>query len=89
MLKNKPLLITAIVFGGIGLLIIILGAVLFIDGGNDALNAIGSVFGMEKGKLTTATICQFSIVFEAMAFVVGYRALRDEAETMPDEHRSE
>lgn len=84
MLKNKPLLITAIIFAGIGLLIIILGAVLFIDGGKDALNTIGSVLGMEKGKLTTATICQFSIVFEIMAFVVGYRALRDEADEPTD-----
>ena len=80
MLKNKPLLITSIIFGIIGLLILILGAVLFVDGGKDALNEIGAVFGMEKGKLTPATICQFSIIFEAMAFVIGYRALRDEAE---------
>ena len=51
MLKNKPLLITSIIFGIIGLLILILGAVLFVDGGKDALNEIGAVFGMEKGKL--------------------------------------
>ena len=37
MLKNKPLLITSIIFGIIGLLILILGAVLFVDGGKDAL----------------------------------------------------
>lgn len=80
MLKDKPLLITAIIFGGIGLLLMIVTGILFLNGNNDAFDTIGSVFGMESGKVTAATISQFSLVFEVVAFVIGYRSLMEEAE---------
>lgn len=78
MLKDRPLLVTAMVFGGIGLVMLIVAGVLFLNGDKGPLNYIGSLLGMERGRLTTGTISQFSLVFEVMAFIIGYRALSDE-----------
>ena len=79
MLKGKPLIITAIVFGAIGLVLLIFGGVLFIDSGTDILDFIGSVLGLEKGRGGVATVCQFAVVFEVMALIIGFRAITDEA----------
>ncbi len=79
MFKGKPLLITAMVFGSIGLLLILFGAIVFLDGGNEPLDLIASVLGLEKGRVGVATICQFAIVFEIMAFIVGFQALKEES----------
>ena len=80
MLKNKPLLIIAIIFGGIGAIILIFAAILLIDGGKEPLDFINSVLGMPKGKVTVATISQFALVFEVMSFIVGYNAIKYESE---------
>ena len=78
-MKNKPLLMSALVFGGIGLIILILGAVFYMDGNNDFYESVAGFFGMAKSKVSTSTFCQFGIVFELAAFVLGYRSLKDES----------
>ena len=78
MLKGKPLLITAIVFGSIGLLLLFFGSVIFLDGGTEPLDVIASVLGLEKGSIKVAAVSQFAIVFEIMAFIVGFNSLKEE-----------
>ena len=78
MLKGKPLLITAIIVGSIGLLLLFFGSVIFLDGGTEPLDVIASVLGLEKGSIKVAAVCQFAIVFEIMAFIVGFNSLKEE-----------
>lgn len=80
MFKNRPLLLASLIFGGIGLLIIIVGACIYVDGGKDILNNIAYAFGMSASNASSAVICQFGIVFEMAAMLLGYRALVDEAD---------
>ncbi len=77
-MKDRPLLVTAIVFGGIGFVILTIAAIIFISGEKAPLDYIGALIGMEKGRITVGTIAQFSLVFEIMAFIVAYRELSDE-----------
>lgn len=78
MLKEKPLLIAAIIFGGIGLVLIITGCLLYMINDSTFLNMIDSVFGFTKGSTSPATFSQLGIVFEASAFILIYRSLVDE-----------
>ena len=80
-MKNKPLLLTALIFGGIGVIIIILAVIFYMAGESGLYNAIASFFGMGKDKITTATICQLGILFEIAAFILGYRSLSVEKDT--------
>ncbi|MBQ8134481.1 MAG: hypothetical protein IJ192_08765 [Clostridia bacterium] len=79
MLKNRPLLTAAIVFGSIGLLLIITSAIIYIDGGKTIYNAIASLLGMPIGKVTTASFCQFGTLFEIAAFALGYKSFTTES----------
>ncbi len=71
-------MISALIFGGIGLIIIILGTIFYMNGSNDFYESVAGFFGMAKSKITTATFCQFGIIFELAAFILGYRSLKDE-----------
>ncbi len=79
MLKNRPLLIAALIFGGIGLLLIITATIIYIDGSKTIYNAIASLLGMPIGKITTASVCQFGTIFEIAAFVLGYKSFITES----------
>ncbi len=83
-MKNKPLLLTALIFGGIGLAIIILAIVLYMAGENELYNNIAAIFGMAKDKVTTATVCQVGIIFEIAAFILGFRSLSVESDVTTD-----
>ncbi len=80
MLKNKPLLITAIIFGGIGIILAVFTGILFLNNDTAVFELISMLLGMGGKGVTASTIWQFSFIFEAAAFVLGYRALIEEAD---------
>lgn len=74
-MKNKPLMLAGLIFGGIGLAIIVTAIVLYMAGETDVYNNVAQFFGMTNDKISTATICQLGILFETAAFILGYRSL--------------
>lgn len=84
-MKNKPLMFTALIFGGVGAAVIILAIVLYMAGDKNVYSAIASFFGMGKDKITTATICQLGILFEISAFILAHRSLAVECQGKPQE----
>ncbi len=76
MIKNKPLLITALVFGGLGLVFLSLSAASLLAGDGTITDAIASLFGQSKVHVTTASLGQFSVVFETAAFLLAFRSLQ-------------
>lgn len=80
MLRNKPLFITALIFGGIGVVLTILTGILFLNNDDSFFGLIARLFGMAKESVTASTLWQFAFIFEAAAFILGYRALVEEAE---------
>ena len=87
-MKKKPLMISAMVFGGIGLAMIIVGIVFYMNGDTAFFETLAKIFGMTKDKITATTLCQFGVVFEIAAFVLAYRSLKDE-DFDPTEEASE
>ncbi len=80
MLKNKPLLITALIFGGIGAVLTIFTGILFLNNDTGAFAFIANILGMKRESVTASTMWQFAFIFETAAFVLGYRAFIEEAE---------
>lgn len=79
-MKSRPLMISALIFGGIGLAIIVLGTVFYMNGSTAFYESVAGILGMTKDKISTTTFCQFGIIFEIAAFILGYRSLKDETE---------
>lgn len=80
MLKNKSLLIAAIIFGGIGIILAVLTGILFLNDNTGAFKFISDLLGINSEPLTAAKIWQLTFVIEAAAFILGYRALIEEAD---------
>ncbi len=74
-MKNKPLMLAGLIFGGIGLAIIVTAIILYMAGKTDIYGSVAQFFGMTKEKINTPTICQLGILFEIAAFILGYRSL--------------
>ena len=77
MLKNKPFLIAAIVFGTLGILVLILTAISFFEGDNLISGAIGSLLGLDKESFRDSTMAQIAVVFFIPTFIFAFRALAD------------
>lgn len=67
--ENKSMIITAIIFGSIGAVILIFAAVVFLTGNSGIYADIGKYLGFPSGKLSTTLLCQFAVIFEAAAFI--------------------
>ncbi len=80
MLKNKPLLITALIFGGIGIILAILTGIMFLADDTNGFSIISGLLGMKSADIKASSLWQFSFIFEAAAFILGYRALVEESE---------
>ena len=79
MLKSRPLLLSAIIFGGIGLLLICTAAWIFVSGDTGLTKWLSSVLHSDSGSISSATFSQLGIVFEISAMVIACRALDDES----------
>lgn len=77
-MKKKPLFLAALIFGGLGLLIIGFSIIMYMVGNTSVFQTIGNIFGMARNKITSSTLCQFGIILESAAFLLGYRSLADE-----------
>ena len=78
MLKNKTLLISAISFGGIGIIITFFGFIWFLADDSSAFNNVGKFFGMSEGSFSLESICKISSVFELCAFILTVKSLKHE-----------
>lgn len=79
-MKNKPFLISAIVFGGLGLLVLLLTVISFFEGDNLISGAIASLLNLSKDSFNDATMAQVAVVFFIPTFIFAFRTLADEDE---------
>lgn len=78
MKKEKPLFIAAIVFGAFGLILLIFAAVIFISKYTSVYSDLSEFFGLAKTAVTTESICEIASLFEACAFLLGYKSYTEE-----------
>ena len=84
MIKGKAFLISAIVFGGLGLIVLVLTVISFFCGDNLISSAIATALGLDKESFTDATMGQIAVVFCIPTFIFAFRSLY-ETEEEPDE----
>lgn len=78
MLKNKPLLVSAIVFGIIGILITISGFIMFLTTDSSGYSIVENLFGIQKDTISMAALCELASVFEGCAFILAVKSAKHE-----------
>lgn len=79
-MKGKPFLIAALVFGGLGFIMLIMTMISYFCGDGLISGALAQMLSVGKDSFTDATMAQISIVFFIPAFIFAYRALSDNDE---------
>ena len=78
MLRNKPLMLTAVFLGVIGAIMIIFASVLFLSGNGDVYSELADLLGMKSADVCTATVCATAVIFVFFFFLFGCSALSAE-----------
>ena len=79
-MKGKAFFISALVFGGLGFIMLVLTCISYFCGDNLISAAIGQTMGLSTESFNDATMAQISIVLFIPTFIFGYRALSDNDE---------
>ena len=74
-MKNKPFLIAAMVFGGIGLFILLVSALIFLTKNTSICTNLGKLLGT---SISTSTLAELAAVFFMPAFVFAYKSFSSE-----------
>lgn len=76
-MKNKPFLIAALVFGSIGLLLLVASALIFLTKNTSICFNLGRLLGT---TVTTSSISELAAVFFMPAFVFAYKSFTTETD---------
>ena len=76
-MKGKAFFISALVFGGLGFIMLVLTCISYFCGDNLISAAIGHMMGLSTESFNDATMAQISIVLFIPTFIFGFRALAD------------
>lgn len=79
-MKGKPFFISAIVFGGLGFIILVLTLISFFCGDDLISGAIAQKLNLSNESFNDATMAQISIVLFIPAFIFGFRAFSENDE---------
>ncbi len=77
MLRSRPLLIAAIIFGGIGMLLIMIAVYIFMSGDTAITGWLNSLLRSGSDKISSSTFSQIGIVFELSSLMISLRAFDD------------
>ncbi len=76
-MKNKPFLISGLIFGLIGIALLITAGVSFIMNSADVVKALASLLHQSTDTITNATIAQLGFIFMIPAFIFCYKSFAD------------
>ncbi len=77
MLKGKPFLIVALVFGSLGLLMLVITVASFFNGDDSITTGIADLLHVDHESIKNETLAQISIVFFIPTFIFAYRSFID------------
>ena len=78
MLKGKPFLIVALVFGSLGLLMLVITVASFFNGDDSTITTgIADLLHVDHESIKNETLAQISIVFFIPTFIFAYRSFID------------
>lgn len=76
-MKGKPFLIAALVFGGLGIIMLILTAISFFCGDNLISYAIARALLLDSSSFSDATMGQMAVVLFIPSFIFAFRSFAD------------
>lgn len=80
MIKNRPMLIAAIVFCCFGFVIFAFAAIVFISKTTSIYTDFNEFFGLNSQAVSTEALCQLACIFEVFAFLLGYKSYVEETD---------
>ena len=96
-MKNKPFLISSLVFGVIGLALLVIAGISFMADSTDFAKAFMSIFNSNSKDVSNSIIAELGVVFMIPSFIFAYKSFTDTeyefeklkkisvSETQPDE----
>ncbi len=75
--KSKPFFIASLVFGGIGLTILVVAVISFFCGDNVISGAIGGLMHLNTASFNDSTMAQIAVVFFIPTFIFAFRFFVD------------
>ena len=76
-MKNRPFLVASLVFGLIGLALLVIAGISFMADSNAFAKAIASIMNSDPKSLSNALIAELGVVFLVPSFIFAYRSLVD------------
>ena len=77
MFKNRPFLLTSLIFGELGFIMLVLTVISFFCGNSLISGAICTMLHLEDEAFTDATMAQIAVVLFLPAFIFAYRSFAD------------
>ncbi len=76
-MKNKPFLISSLVFGLIGLAFLVIAGISFITDSTDFAKAVVSFFHGNTKDISNSIIAELGVVFMIPSFIFAYKSFVD------------
>lgn len=76
-MKNKPFLISSLIFGLIGLALLIIAGISFMADSTDIAKAVISFFHGNTNDVSNSIIAELGVVFMIPSFIFAYKSFAD------------
>ncbi len=76
-MKNRPFLVASLVFGLIGLALLMTAGISFMADSNAVVKALASIMNSDPKSLSNALIAELGVVFLVPSFIFAYRSFTD------------
>ncbi len=83
MFKGKPFLVASVIFGGLGLIMVVLTVISFFSGDQLISGAVSSVLHLGPDTFTDSTMAQIAVVLFLPTFIFAYRSFSDSEDEAP------
>lgn len=83
MFKEKPFLLASIIFGALGLIMLILTVISFFCGDQLISGAIRSMLNLDSESFNDSTMAQIAVVLFLPTFIFAYRSFADSDDDVP------
>lgn len=76
-MKNKPFLTASLIFGLIGLALLVIAGLSFMTASNVFAKAVASIMNSDPKNISNALIAELGVVFLVPSFIFAYRSILD------------
>ncbi len=79
-MRNKPFLVSSIIFGLIGIALVAVAGISFITNSTVVAKALVSIIGGSQSNLSNSLLAELGVVFMVPSFIFAYKSFADSEE---------